>query len=317
VSSARATTRTTAGIVGAALLVGGGAAVVQARESAAAQEAERRAAQQELDRDVTALRTDLAAPAHVAERAANDLLVAVVESVTGSERDADAVRATLETLVADLRAAADELDEAAAGELPDRPEALPVQAADDVFGRLEDVETRAATVADELRRTADRAEAFATAAHDLTSAASAYAAATADLPDSDDPDTLATAWRAERERLAAYAEAVEAAGGIEGLEELAGSHGELVDVMRTLADDAVAALEAGDIDGYNARLAEALDGGLAGSLGDDLVGATEAALGAATVDELQRTREAVLELLLDLEDLRRVTGPSADWTAAG
>jgi hypothetical protein len=305
-------TRATASLVSAAVLAAGGMAVAQVRaDAAAAEEAQRQAAQHELDRDVFALRSGLVTPAHAAERTAAQLLVTVVETVTGSERDEESVRETLDTLVGDLHAAADELDAAAAQPLPARPRAVPVPVADAIFGRLEVIEVRAAEVARQVREAAERAEAFASAAHELSSAAAAYAASTDELPDSDDPDELATAWRAEQERLDVYRRSVDVAAATPGLEDLASSHLELLDTLQSLADDAVVALEAGDIDGYNARLAKVLDAKDAGSLGDRLVAATEAALDAATVDELQQARTAALELLIDLEDLRRVTGPSA------
>jgi hypothetical protein len=304
--------RATASLIGAAVLAAGGMAIVQVRsEAAAAAEAEQLAAQQELDREVYALRTELVTPAHLAERTAADLLVAVVETVTGSARDDEAVQTTLDALVEDLHAAADQLDEVADQPLPARPRAVPVPTADAVFDRLETIEVQASEVAAQLREAAERAEDFASAAHGLSSAAATYAASTGDLPDSDDPDVLATAWRSERDRLDAYRQAVDVAAETDGLEELATSHQELIDTLRSLADDAVTALEAGDVDGYNERLASVLDDEDAASIGDDLVAATETALEAATVAELHEARTAVLELLIDLEDLRRVTGPSA------
>jgi hypothetical protein len=305
------TSRATASLLAAALVAAGGTAVVQARTSAAAaEEAERRAAQHELDREVFALRTGLAEPAHTAERSAADLLVTVVETVTGSERDAGSVRGTLDDLVEDLRAAADQLDEAAAQPLPARQQAESVEITEAVFVRLEELEDRAGDVAAQLREAADRAEVFASASHELSTAATEYAASTDELPDSDDPDVLATAWRAERDRLATYREAVDVAAATAGLEELAATHAELVDALQTLADDAVEALDAGDVDRYNARLAEVLGDRDADTVAEELVAATGTALEAATLEELQQARTAALELLIDLEDLRRVTGPS-------
>jgi hypothetical protein len=304
-------TRATAGLVGLALAVTAGAAFVQVRADAAAEEeAERRAAQHELDREVFAIRSELVTPAHAAERTTAELLSAVVETVTGSERDPEAVRATLDRLVADLHAAADHLDEAAAQPMPTRPQATPVPTADAVFARLRGLEDRASEVAAQVRQAAEDAEAFAAAAHELSTSAAGYAASTEELPDTDDPDALAAAWRTERDRLDRYREAVDQAASTEGLEELAGSHGELVDTLRRLADDAVSSLETGDVDGYNARLAEVLGDEDASVLTDDLVRATDEALEAATFARLQSARTAVLELLIDLEDLRRVTGPA-------
>jgi hypothetical protein len=303
--------RATASLVAVALLAASGLAVVQVRsEAIAAEEAERRAAEHELDRDVYALRTELVTPAHAAERSAAELLVTVVETVTGSERDAETIGGTLDALIADLRTAADQLDEAAAQPMPSRPQAVPVQTADPIFGRLEVLEGQASEVAAQLRHAADEAEVFSSAAHELSSAAATYAASTDELPSSDDPAVLADAWRAEDDRLDAYRAAVDRAAETPGLEELSSSHEQLIDTMRTLADDAVTALDEGDVDGYNALLADVLGDENATSLPEELVAATESALETTTLTELQDARTAALELLIDLEDLRRVTGPS-------
>jgi hypothetical protein len=303
--------RATASLVAVALLAASGLAVVQVRsEAIAAEEAERRAAEHELDRDVYALRTELVTPAHAAERSAAELLVTVVETVTGSERDAETIGGTLDALIADLRTAADQLDEAAAQPMPSRPQAVPVQTADLIFGRLEALEGQASEVAAQLRHAADEAEVFSSAAHELSSAAATYAASTDELPSSDDPAVLADAWRAEDDRLDDYRAAVERAAETPGLEELSSSHEQLIDTMRTLADDAVTALDEGDVDGYNALLADVLGDENATSLPEELVAATESALETTTLTELQDARTAALELLIDLEDLRRVTGPS-------
>jgi hypothetical protein len=308
-SSTRA--RVTAGLLALAVAAVGVTSVAQSRADAAAeQRAERLAAQHELDRDAYELRERTAGPAHLAERASADLLVAVVEAVTGSDRDPAAVGATLEGLIGDLRAAADDLEAAAAADLPTRPAALPVEQADPVLAQIGEVDASTAGVADQLRAAADEAERFAVAANELTAAASAYAASTEALPDSDDPDVLADAWRDEQDRLAAYRATVEAVEGTAGLEDLVATHAEILVTLESLAADAVAALDADDIDGYNDRLDATLGDEDVDAFAQQLVASTEQALQAATIDELEASRTAVLELLLELEQLRRVTGPA-------
>lgn len=115
----------------------------------------------------------------------------------------------------------------------------------------------------------------------------------------------ATAWRAERERLAAYRAAVDEAAGHEALRELAGAHAGLLEALDTLAGDALAELEAGDIDGYNARVAAGVDDAALTAWREGLAAGADAALDGPTLDHLDRSRALALGLVKELDNVRR------------
>lgn len=298
--------RATAALLG--LVVAGGvtAAVVDARSATAeAHRAELAAASTELGRDVSQLRHRVAAPAHDAQQATAALQVLVAEAVTGSHRDAAAVSADIERLGDQLRRQADRLEDAAAQPLPPRPEALPVTSVDPLFARLAPLDEQVQDVAAHLRETATQVGELAAAAERLHAAAADYAAATDSLPDGDDPDVHATAWRNELARLEDYRAAVDTAAGFEGLAQLAGAHAGLVEALEGLATDALAELEAGDIEGYNARVEAGVGDDAITTWQSELQAAVAPALDAPAVRHLERSRALTLGLVKELDNLRR------------
>lgn len=253
--------RAAAGVVAVLLLGGGGyaAAEVRSAENTAASEA-REAGERDLLAAVGDARTDLNDPAREGEAAATELLRAQVAALSGEPSDPD----TVEGLLAQLRGAADDLDEAAAAPMPQRPSAVPVAAADPVFARLDTLRDQAGDVAGRFRDTADATAEWNAALTEMTAAAATYAEAAEGLPDSDDPEVVADAWRAERDLLDTYRadlDAVSPPSVGPSLQPLVDAQLVLVDGMSELADDAVAALEAGDVDTY----ADLLDDRLSGS----------------------------------------------------
>jgi hypothetical protein len=292
-------------LVGAAaglLALGGGVGMQQIiAADAAATAAEQRTARTDLAQDVEDLREALAEPARTGQTAATALLRHQLELVAGQAPDASVG----DELVAQLRLASEELADAARTPMPDRPSVLPVATVDPVFDRLLGLEDQAADLAERLAADADEAEAWIAAVRDLDDAAMTYGASTEELPSTDDPDALAAAWRAEAERLDDYAAAVDRAADHEGGAPLADAHGLLVDGMRELAADAAGRLEAGDVDGYNALLADRLAGDDAFGFASALEPAREEVAEAAIDGHLEETRARALGLLTELEELRR------------
>ncbi|MFA9430550.1 hypothetical protein [Egicoccus sp. AB-alg2] len=298
--------RATAGLVGVLLAVGATGAVLDARNTTAeAQRAELAAARGELNRDLAALRATLSSPAHDAQQTAAALQVVAAEAVTGSERDADRVAEDAQRLTDDLARQADRLEDAADHPLPSRPAALPVESADPLFARLQPLDDQTLTVAEHLRASANEVLALTTAATALQEAAATYAAATDDLPEGDDPDVHARAWRQERERLAAYREAVEEAADVEGLHQLAAAHGHLLDALEELAADALAALDDDDVDAYNDRVADGIGDDALETWREELRSGAEQALEAAPLRHLERSRALTLGLIKELDNVRR------------
>lgn len=286
------------------LALGGGVAMQQViAADAAATSAEQRTARTELAHDVETVRNALADPARDGQVAATALLRHQLELVAGEAPDATVG----DGLVAQLRAASEELADAARTPVPDRPSVLPVATVDPVFDRLHGLEDQAAGLAERFATDAVEAEAWLAAVRDLEDAAMTYGASTEELPSTDDADALATAWRAEAERLEDYAVAVERAEGHEASAPLADAHALLVEGMREVAADASDRLEAGDVDGYNALLADRLADDDPFGFATALAEARDAVAETALDGHLEETRARALGLLTELEELRRAT----------
>jgi len=298
--------RIAAAVAGVAVVAGATGAVLYDREqTAAAQRAELAAATSTLTTEVSQLRHAVAAPAHDAQQTTAALRVLVAEAITGSDRDPAGVLDDVRRVADQLRGHADRLDEAAASPLPPRPAALAVAGVDPLFARLEPLDGQARDLAEHLRVSADRVEALASTATGLHVAAADYAATTQDLPTGNDPDVHATAWRAELERLAAYRAAVDEVADDAALAGLADAHVGLLDAMDGLAADALAELEAGDIDGYNARVATGVDDDVIATWREGLTAGARAALDAPGVHHLDHSRALTLGLVKELDNLRR------------
>lgn len=287
----------------AALVVGGIVTQQVITADAAATAAERRAATAEFARDVEAVRSTIADPAREGQTAATALLRHQLLLVAGEVPDP----AVGDGLVEQLRTASTELTAASTTPMPPRPDILPVATVDPVFDRLRGLEEQAADLAARFEVAADDAETWLTAVRDLDEAALTYAGSSEDLPDTADPDALADAWRGEDDRLEPYADAVEAAAGHEASAPLADAHALLVDGMRELATEAVTLLEAEDVDGYNALLADRLAGDDPFGFRAELDTARAEVADAAIEGPLEETRARALGLLTELEELRRAT----------
>lgn len=284
--------------------IGGFAAVQQVRAAdAAATAAEQRSARAELARDVETVRSAVAAPARDGHHAASGLLRHQLLVLAGDDPDPTVG----ERLVAGMQEAADQLDAAADTPMPQRPAVLPIATVDPVFDRLTGLEAQATEVAALLRETAEDATAWLAAVRDLDEAARAFADSTEQLPSDGDPDAIRAAWEAEGERLDAYADALERAADHPASAPLAEAHRGLVDGMRELSTEAVATLEDGDVDGYNALLADRLGGDDPFGFGSALDTSRAQVADAAIDGPLENARARALGLLTELEELRRAT----------
>ncbi|MEX1178174.1 MAG: hypothetical protein WEB09_06905 [Nitriliruptor sp.] len=285
-------------------LIAGSIAIQQVRNAdAEARAAEQREARAELAAELGDVRRAIAEPARDGQNTATALLRHQLALVAGDTPDPELG----DGLVADLRTAADELDEVATTPLPDRPQILPVATVDPIFARLEGLEQQASDLAGTYRSAADEAEGSLESLRALEAAAITYAGSSDQLPSGDDPDAIAAAWEAERDRLATYDEAVTAAAERPSSAPLAEAHRSLVDGMSQLADDAIELLGADDLDAYNALLADQLGGedpfGFAAQLAD-----ARAEVADTAVDgPLEDARARGLGLLTELEELRRIT----------
>jgi hypothetical protein len=297
--------RLAAGVLTAAVVVGAGVVTYETRAADAAHAEEAaRDARADMISDVEQLRVSVADPARTGQTAATALLRQQLTALAGEDVDPDLV----DRLVEDLRTSADELEAAAGSPRPERPNAMPVALADPLLDRLDGIEQQAADVADRFRTTADEAEAWDATLRELSGAAATYAEAAGDLPASDEPAEVAAAWRTERDQLAVYADALDDAGADEvrpSLEGLADAQHRLIDGMSAVAEDAIALLDEGDVDGYAALLEDELGGDARFGVSEALAQAREDIAVEAVDGPLELTRARALGLLTQLEDLRR------------
>lgn len=285
-------------------VLAGGLAFQQIRAADAEATAnEQRQASAQLAVELGEIRDLLATPARDGQNTASALLRHQLELVAGEGPDAEVG----DDLVAQLRTAADELADAATTPMPDRPMVLPVATVDPVYDRLEGLEGQAAALATVYADAADQAEAALEAVRQLEAAAVAYADTVDQLPSTDDPDAVAEAWQAERDRLADYQDTIDAVADQPAAAPLAAAHGVLVAGMGELADDALARLSDGDIDGYNALLSDRLGVDDPFGFGEALADARTEVADDAIAGPLSDAREGGLGLLTELEELRRVT----------
>jgi len=294
--------------LGIIVLIGGATAGAihvqqQSQQEDEAHEIRVGAASDQLRRDLSEHTATLSNPARDGRQAAAALRVLIAETVTGSERDGEAVEVDLDRRLDQLRDAADRLDSAARRSVA-RPDAPELASAQPLFRQLEDVETQARATAATLRGSANTAESISTAIRDLHLAAAGFVSGTDELPETDDPDAVAAAWRDDLDRLDPYRQAAEAAAQIETLADLAAAHLALIDDLQASGTTALDHLEAGDVDAYNQHRETELEG--AKTLRDQLVEAMDATLPRVVVD-VEVAEEHALGLLNDLEELRRRT----------
>ena len=291
--------------LGIIVLVGGAAAGAIHVQQQQDEEHEIRvgAVSDQLRRDVSEHTTTISDPARRGRRAAAALRVLIAETVTGSERDDEAIEADLSRRLEQLRDAADRLDSATRHSVS-RPDALEFAGAQPLLRQLEDLETQARATAATMRGSANTAESISIAIRVLHRAAAEFVAGTDDLPETDDPDAVAAAWRDELDRLDPYRQAAEAAAQIESLANLAAAHLALIDDLQDSGTTALDHLEAGDVDAYNQHREAELEG--ADSLRDQLMEAMDATMPKVVVD-VEVAEEHALRLLNELEELRRQT----------
>lgn len=298
--------RLAAAIAGVAVVAGATGAILHGREqSAAAQRAELAAATSTLTSEVAQVRNAVAAPVHDAQQTTAALRVLVAEAITGSDRAPGDVLADVERAADHLRDQAGRLEASASTPLPSRPDTLTIAGVDPLFARLDPLDEQARDLAEHLRASADQVTSLAAAVTALQTAAADYADATRDLPTGNDPDVHATAWRAEIERLATYRAAVDEAADHAALDGLVAAHTALLDALDVLAADALAELEAGDVDGYNARVAAGVDDEVVAAWREGVAAGADTALDAPAIHHLDRSRALTLGLVKELDNVRR------------
>ena len=247
------------------------------------------------------VRVALTDPAFSARDDAGLLRLLLAEAVIGSDRDADRVLAQITEVADRLEATAAEFDA-----LADETRASPSDGTEPPLEGLEALHDQAVDVAAHLRTAADPAAIHGSAALELHGAADRFASAEVRGPDDDDPDVLADGWTTDLERLRAYEAAATTAADHPPLVAHAEAHLEVVTALIDLSETAIAHLDDGDLDAYNAVLEQRL--GDVDPLVEELVPSLEQSL-QATVSDAEAAEGRVLGLLSELEGLRTSTPP--------
>lgn len=257
-----------------------------------------------LDEHHRSLRTPtVGARAHLAS-----LRLLVADAVLGT-RDDERLVEVVDQRANWVREAADRLATQAEPAVVVALDGVPTDRVTPAASRWDALEEQRADIAVRLRDTADAAVEVVGAVVSLREASQAYTEAAEDLPVSGDPDELQAAWTDERERLVDYRDAATHAATLPGLAAHADAHVDLTEALLAFTDDAIAAIEDGDLETYN----DLLDGMLAHT--EDEVAAIEATLEdavVASVAPLDTTKARTLSLLRALDEVRDVI----EWTDA-
>lgn len=283
-------------------------AVVQFRDQHRARtEAERAELAFEYSQALTQRLDALRAPAQAAAQHVAALRQTLVEHLTVTDRELDAIAADRERLVRELDRAAASLAEAAAVQAPTPPRHLEGTPAAAMATDLAELHGHAAGLSDQLDRLTDAATRWSTSVITLEQRAVEYVAAVADHAPSTDPEELAATWEAERAPLEAYRNAAGLALDVGGLDGLAAAHLRYAESNLDWVDEAAELLAAGDLDTYNARVAELFDNADPFGFAAATTAAAEEALTAGAIAASEDAGAAVAAFLADVTELRRRT----------
>lgn len=306
------TSRPAAVLLAALVVLSLGASLVLAdavRSGQREQAAEEHTARAVLAREVDRRHGTLAPAAMRAHESARVLRDNLAETLAGSGHDLGELADERDEELQRLRAAATELNGAAAR--PPEPGVATRPGVDPTsFDRLDRIDARAASTAGHLRRTADDAERWARVADPLARQAEAFASR--DLPATEDPGELADRWRSEAGELTDYRDAAEDAAGERGLEEVGRAHLRLVDGMDELAGEAATLLEDGDVEAYHELLDDRLGDEDPFGFGAALEDALDEAAAEGPIPETAAVRQRCLDLLDELNRSRLAPPGTAD-----
>lgn len=292
-----------------ALAVGGGGLAwwLDARAEHAAAVA---AATDDVRRDVGERYAAMATATQQSADASASLRLTLQEHLTVSERTDEELTRDREEQERALREAAERLRSHATAPPPDLPDLADEDALAGDLARLGDIGARAEQLADELVAAADASQRWAEALVALRAQADRYVVVVESQPETHDPDRLVDLWQEEREVLADYREAAEAAKQRPGLAPIADAYLAYIASNVRFIDDAVALLRDGDIEAYNSELKETFEGDDPFGFQAAVADATEPALDAGIVAELARLRSTATDLLVELRGAEATVVPS-------
>lgn len=232
------------------------------------------------------------------------------------QQDAAALRAVLEQFITRTVTTDEELgrqveillvmlddDASEVSALRDREVAEPSELIDPnravaVLRELEALRAEATALADEVPRARNDVRAWLEAVRDVSQAVAAHVEQVESEEASSDPQDLIELWRAERPALLRLSSAASAADDVAGLAAWADAHEAYARALLDWIDEAVALLEAGELETYNERFEELFATDDPFGFNAAVAAATEEALASPALLQLG-TLEQRAQLVLD------------------
>ncbi len=251
---------------------------------------------------------------HTAATAGGDsaamLHLTLQEHLTVSERSDEELATDRRIQQASLAEAGRELQRLADEPPPEVPERADEDAVRDDLAELADAQERAGELGERFVGVADGADRWAEALGNLREHADRYVATVEGQPDTSNPDRLRQLWEEERQVLREYREAAEQARERPGLQPLADAYLDYIDANLEFANEAIALLEAGEIDEYNERLRETYGEEDPFGFQAAVAEATEQSLDVGVLAEMVDVRDEASAFAIELEERRRDVAPT-------
>lgn len=180
------------------------------------------------------------------------LQMALEDHLVVTDRTPDDLASTVERTSTSLAASADELDGLAAQEPPTADPLVDAEDRDAVLTDLEQLRVDAEVLVEELRAVVDAVGPWTAAVTAVDEALAAHTAVVEGRGDDTDPAALAAGWEAELEPLGTLVATAADAAAVPGLEAWATAHEQYAQDTRAFVEEAVALLETGELEEYNA-----------------------------------------------------------------
>lgn len=247
------------GLVVVLVLVLGVRLSAQQAERQAREQASARAAATGFATLVVGRAEDYERPAVAVGRTATDLRTALEDHLVATDRVPGDLDREVATTIRQLEALREELATLTARELPPIDTEVDVEASRLVLVELEQLRVDAGALVEQLDDLVAGAPAWSTAVTRLDAALAAHREVVQDKPETTDPAELAAGWRGELDPLATLRARAEAAAEVPGLAEWAAAHRQYATGTTDFVEEAVALLEGGDLDEYNALYEDTFD----------------------------------------------------------
>ena len=241
---------------------------------------------------------DYEPPAVAVQQDAPALRVVLEQFLTTTETSDGELGRQVEILLAALEADAAAVAELRARDVPEPPEEIDETRAVIVLRELETLRAEADALAGEVPVARNDVVTWVGVVRDVNDAVTAHVEQVEAEESTSDPQELIELWRAERPALLRLSAAASAADDVAGLAAWADAHEAYARDLLDWIDEAVALLQAGELDTYNERFDELFDTEDPFGFNAAVAAATEEALASPALLQLG-TLEQRAQLVLD------------------